>query len=120
MMNTQEIVKTLLEYINQGKNVEAEEALYADDVHSYEQNGHSAHGKEAIIAKTKAARDNVEQMHGGGVTETFVGADSFLLKFEIDATWKGGSRMQMTEYGFYKVKDGKISEEYFFSERMPA
>ena len=117
-MNIQEIVKKIVEYINTGKNVQAEEELYADDVLSVEQNGHSVKGKEAVIQKTKGAFAEVEEVFSGGVDQAFVSADNFLLIMNMDMKRKGGERMKSTEYGFYKVKDGKISEEYFFSQPM--
>jgi hypothetical protein len=57
----------------------------------------------------------VEEFFGGGVEKAFVGKDSFLLVITFDAKRKGEERTKVTEYGFYKVKDGKISEEYFFA-----
>ncbi len=117
-MTTQELVDRLLELVKEGKNLQAEEELYAQDVVSYEQNGHSAQGLENIMAKTKSAMDGIESMHGGGVTAAYVGTDTFLLRFDMEVTPKGGERMTMSEYGFYKVKDGKVSEEYFFMQPM--
>ena len=117
-MDTKEIVKKIVEYINAGKNVEAEEELYADDVLSVEQNGYSAQGKDMIIEKTKAAGANFEEFYGAKVTKAFAGKDNFLLEITIDAKPKGAERMTMSEYGFYKIKDGKISEEYFFMEPL--
>ena len=117
-MTTQEIVDRLIALVKEGKNVQAEEELYAQDVVSFEQNGYSTSGLEATIEKTKAAFANVEEMFGGGITQAYVGASSFLLVFEMDMKPKGGERMQAKEYGFYKVKDGKIAEEYFFAEPL--
>lgn len=117
-MNTQELVKKLVEYINAGKNVEAEEELYADNVFSAEQDGTVAEGKAAVIAKTKAFADSVEQFFGGGVETAYAGKDSFLLKIKMDFKPKNGERVTMEEYGFYKVKDGKVSEEYFFASPL--
>jgi hypothetical protein len=118
-MTTEEIVKKLLEYIKNGQNVQAEEELYADDVLSVEQNGYSVKGKENVIAKTKAAMAGVQEFHGGGVSAAYVGADSFLLRYEMDMTPVGGERMQMIEYGFCKLVDGKVSEEYYFAQPLP-
>lgn len=115
-MTVEQIVKRLLELIKEGKNVQAEQELYADDALSVEQNGHSVRGIEGIIAKTKGAFEGV-QVHSSS-TQAFAGADSFLLVFDMDMTPKDGARMQAREYGFYKVKDGKISEEYFFSQPL--
>jgi len=115
-MTTEELVNRLVELVKEGKNLQAEEELYAQDILSVEQNGYSATGLEAVMAKTKGAMDGIETFHGGGITEVFIGKDNFLLTFELDVTHKGGSRVQMKEYGFYKVKDGKVTEEYFFME----
>ncbi len=117
-MNTQELVAKLINYIKAGQNVQAEEELYADNVVSFEQDGTSASGKADVIAKTKAAFANIEAFHGGGVSQAFVGKDSFLLVFDMDMTPKGGTRMQMKEYGFYKVSGEKIVEEHFFSQPL--
>lgn len=117
-MNTEQIVKRLIELVNEGKNVQAEEELYSQDIISVEQNGHTVTGLPGVMEKTKAAMDNVQESHGGGVTEAFVGKDSFLVVFNMDFTAKDGTRVQMKEFGFYKVKDGKISEEYFFAQPL--
>ncbi len=115
-MTTEEIVQQLVKYINAGQNVQAEEELYADNVLSVEQNGYSVQGKEAVIAKTKGAFESFEAFHGGGVTTAFVGKDNFILEFKLDVTPKGGERMMMHEFGFYKLQDGKVVEEYFYAE----
>jgi hypothetical protein len=117
-MTTEELVRKLVQYVNEGKNVQAEEELYAADVLSVEQNGYSVRGLEGVIAKTKAAGDMFEAIFSGGVEASFVGVDNFLLIFSMDVKPKGGERMTMKEYGFYKVKDGKVVEEYFFAQPL--
>lgn len=114
-MTTDELVKKLVKYINEGKNLQAEEELYAQDVVSYEQNGTMAKGLEAVMEKTKGSMANFEEFYGGGVEQTYVAGNAFLLFFHLDFKPKGGERMQMKEYGFYKVADGKIIEEHFFA-----
>lgn len=113
-MNTQEFVKKLVGYINEGKNLQAEQELYADDVVSVEQNGYVVKGKEAVMAKTKGAIEAVEQFFGGGVSQAYVGAGNFILEFDMDVKRKGEERGTFRQSGFYKLKDGKVSEEYFF------
>jgi hypothetical protein len=117
-MTTQEVVDRWLVLVKEGKNVQAEEELYHENILSVEQNGHQAIGLAPVIEKTKGAFQGIETFHGGGVSAAYVAADSFLLKFDMDMTPKGGERMQMTEYGFYKVADGKVTEEYFFAQPM--
>jgi hypothetical protein len=41
--------------------------------------------------------------------------DQFVVRFTIDFTPKGKSRMSMDEVGPYTVKDGKIVQERFFA-----
>jgi len=113
-MTTQEIADRLVELVNQGKNVDAEQELYAQDVISHEPDGRTEQGLDKIIEKTKNAFAAVEEMYGGGAKKVFVNQDTFLVIFEMDVKYKGGERMQMTEYGFYRVADGKVVEEYFY------
>lgn len=117
-MTTEEVAKKIAQYINEGKNLQAEEELYDKEVISYEQNGLTVKGLESVMAKTKSAIDNIEEFFGGGVMQTFVGTDTFLLDIQMDMKPKGGERMQMKEYGFYKVKNGKVIEEYFYMQPL--
>lgn len=117
-MENKELVNKLIEYINAGKNVQAEEELYADHVVSYEQDGRSASGKEAIIAKTKAAASWAEEFYGANVENAYVGKDSALLEIKMDFKPKGGERTQMSEFGFYKLADGKVVEEHFYAQPL--
>jgi hypothetical protein len=117
-MTTEELVKRLVQLVNEGKNLQAEEELYSHGVVSIEQDGTTAVGLEAVMAKTKAAGDMFEAFHGGGVKTAFVGKDSFLLEFSMDVTPKGGTRMQMEESGFYEVQNGKVVKETFFMQAL--
>lgn len=117
-MTVQEIVEKISEYIHQGKNLQAEEELYADDIISIEQDGYTVTGKQAVIAKTKTAFENVEEFYGGGVTLAYVGTDSFLLKIEGDVKRKNSERTKFEEFAYYEVKDGKIWREHFFMNPM--
>lgn len=113
-MTVKEIADRLVELVNQGKNLQAEEELYAQDIASYEQDAsRNAKGLENVMAKTRMAFESFE---GGSITArpAMINNDSFLVLFDADATFKGGGAMKGVEYGFYKVKDGKITEEYFY------
>jgi len=117
-MTTEEIVKRLVALVSEGKNLQAEEELYAPDALSVEQNGYSVTGLEAVMGKTKGAMEGMEAVHGGGIDIAYVGADTFLLHYKMDVTPKAGERMTMEEYGFYKIRDGKIAEEYYFMQPL--
>jgi len=114
-MTTEEIVGRLRELIIAGENVKAEQELYSADVVSYEQDGRVVSGLEGVIEKTKASFEYFEESYGTKISEEYVGKNSFLIKIDMDVRPKGGERMQMSEYGFYKVRDGKIVEEHFFA-----
>ena len=114
-MTTKEVADRIIELFNEGKALQAEQETYAQDVISHEQDGRTETGLEAIMAKTKAAGEMFEEVHKAEATRAFINQDTFLLMFEMDVKFKGGERMQMTEYGFYRVKDGKVVEEYFYA-----
>ena len=53
-------------------------------------------------------------MHSAKVGGPFVARDTFAVQFDIDVTDKASKkRMQMSEVGIYKVKDGKVAREEF-------
>jgi hypothetical protein len=114
-MTTEAIAKRLVELFNEGKAVEAEKELYADDVASYEQHLDTpVRGLDNIVAKTTAAFANAETVNRAEATKYAVNNDTFVVTFEMDMEMKDGSAIKGTEYGFYSVLDGKISKEHFF------
>lgn len=117
-MTTQEVAQKIIQYIHEGKNLQAEEELYSQDVVSYEQDGRIEKGLEQVMNKTKEAMANIEEFFGVKVTQAFAGKESFLLEITMDMKPKGGERMQVSEFGFYKVENGKVTEEHFFMQKM--
>ena len=114
-MTTQEIADRLVELCKEGKNVQAEEELYAQNAQSFELDPkNNKQGLENIIAGTKAAFAGVKEVRKSETTLVGVNNDSFLVRFEMDIAYENGNEMKMDEYGFYKVENGKVSEEYFF------
>ncbi len=118
-MNTKEIGTKLIELCNQGKNMEAIEQLYANDVVSVEAAAapgmeRTASGIEAIRGKNKWWSENHE-VHSGKCQGPFPHDDRFAVRFEYDITNKpSGKRFMMTEIGMYTTKNGKITREEFF------
>ncbi|QCB47596.1 nuclear transport factor 2 family protein [Hydrogenophaga sp. PAMC20947] len=118
-MNTMEIASKLVELCRQGKNTEALETLYADDVVSVEAGvppgmEREAKGLDAVKGKGKWWEDNHE-VHSATVTGPWPHDDRFVVGFQIDVTHKpSGQRMKMDEVGLYQVRDGKIVREEFF------
>jgi ketosteroid isomerase-like protein len=118
-MNTMEIASQLVELCRQGKNHEALDKLYADNVVSVEAAvppgmEREAKGLAAVKAKGQWWVDNHE-IHSATVTGPWPHDDRFVVGFQIDVTFKhSGQRMQMDEVGLYQVKGGKIVREEFF------
>jgi len=116
--------KKLVEFCNQGKGMEAIDALYADDIVSVEVMGmpevgmpREMSGIEAIRGKSKCWYDNHE-VHKSACEGPWPHGDKFIATFDMDVTPKAGptagQRIQMKEAALYTVKDGKIVHEQFF------
>jgi len=123
------IGKRLVEMCNQGKNLDAINELYADDVTSVEVCGSpqmpaEMAGIDAIRGKNQWWMENHE-VHSGSCTGPFPHGDQFIVVFNYDVTVKAqgpmkGQRMQMEEAGLYTVADGKIiREQFFYDMEMP-
>lgn len=118
-MTTQEVGKKLVELCKQGKNAEAIEALYADDIVSVEAGGppgesREVKGLEAVRAKGKWWSDN-HTVHSGEADGPYPHGDQFIVKFTYDITSKPeNKRFTMQEMALYTVKDDKIVGESFF------
>lgn len=120
-MSALELGKKLVSLCTEGKNSEAIESLYADDIVSVEaaEGGGFArtmNGKEAILGKAKWWAENHE-VHSASVEGPFMhGDDQFAVIFKYDITSKpmNNTRMNLHEIGVYTVKDGKVAHEAFY------
>lgn len=118
-MTTMEIAKKLVALCQQGKNMEALETLFAQDVISVEAVAmpgmqQEAKGLAAVKGKGEWWLANHE-VHSASVTGPWPHGDRFVVGFQYDVTNKpSGKRMKMDEVGLYTVRDGKIAREEFF------
>jgi len=116
-MTTQEVANQLVAYIRQGQIVEAQAALYAEDIVCIEPEGLMApaftKGKQAVAEKGKQFAAMIEERHGGSCSDPVVGGRYFSVAMSIDATMKGMGRQVLDEICVYEVKDGKIVREEF-------
>ena len=123
-MNALEVGQAMVKLVNQGREGEAQfvKEFYADNVVSIEgQDTEEMPGRiegiDAIHAKHEWWFAN-NDVHSTKAEGPYVGHrdDQFIIRFELDATPKGGERSTMTEVGLYTVVDGKIAqEEYLYS-----
>ena len=117
-MSTKEIANRLVSLCKEGEFEQAQKELFADDAISIEQNSTPAFEKEtkglkAIEEKGKKWNEMIKEMHKVNVSEPVVAGSSFACTIEMDVTMNDGQRMDMTELGIYKVKNGKIISEEF-------
>ena len=123
---TQAIGKQLAALCNQGKNLDAVNTLYSNDIVSVEaldmgnpDMPQTMTGIDAIRGKNQWWIDNHE-VHSSTTTGPFPHGDRFILIFDYDVTPKigpmAGKRMQMQEAVLYTVSKGKIVKEEFFYE----
>ena len=118
-MNTQEVGQKLVDLCKLGKNTEAIQTLYAQDIVSVEaasMPGMPAEmrGIEAILGKTKWWQEN-NQVHHADIQGPFPHGDRFAVYFHYDITQKSDNkRITMKEVGLYTVKSDKVVREEFY------
>ncbi|MFD0861791.1 SnoaL-like domain-containing protein [Sungkyunkwania multivorans] len=120
-MTTQQVADKLVSMCREGKNLEAIEQLYADDIVSREMPGMPdsvVSGIKAVYEKSEKWLENVEEFHEGKISDPIIAGDHFTCTMDYDVTFKDRGRAQMKEVCVFQVKDGKIVNEQFFYD-MP-
>ncbi|MEO0761548.1 MAG: nuclear transport factor 2 family protein [Pseudomonadota bacterium] len=115
-MDVNTVAKEFVALMKEGKDQEAQDRFWADDIRSVEAmpGEHSdVTGREALAAKHAWWEAN-STMHGYTVTGPMVHGDQFAVFFTMDVTMKDMGRLEMQEVGLYTVRDGKVVEERFF------
>jgi ketosteroid isomerase-like protein len=118
-MSTQSVAQALVDLCRQGKNFEAIDRYYADDIVSTEPVGNAQmpaviRGKPAVRGKSEWWIANHE-IHSASASAPMVGEGRFAVHFQYDVTNKpSGRRMQMSEVALYTVRGDKINAEEFF------
>lgn len=118
-MDTKEVADKLVALCREGKNLEAIDALYSEDIVSVEAQGSETmpaemRGIDAIRGKNRWWFENNE-LHSASTEGPMVNGDRFTVIYDFDVTAKqSGERMKMKEVALYTVDDGKIVREEFF------
>ena len=116
-MDIQQIAANVVKLIREGKNKEAKEQYYSNNIVSIEGNGEKLEGIQAIYEKSAGWAAQVSEVHSAYVSEPLVSADHFALNIRMDISYKNGHRAVMNEIAVYEVTAGKIvSEHYFFKQ----
>ena len=118
-MTTQEVADKLVTLCKKGDWNAAHDQLYATRAVSIEPAGspweERTEGLAAIKAKGVQFDEMVEEMHELTVEGPIVGGNYFTCNMVLDVTFKGQPRNKSGEICLYKVEDGKIVSEQFFS-----
>ena len=116
-MTTQEVANRLVELCRNGKVLEAQQELFAENVTSTEPEhspNKSAKGKADVLAKGKAFAEMIEERHDGFFGDPIACGNYFTFAGMLDATMKGMGRMKLEEICVFGVKDGKVVSAQFF------
>ncbi|NKC00322.1 MAG: nuclear transport factor 2 family protein [Pseudomonadales bacterium] len=117
-MDTTAVGKRLVELTSAGKDPQALDELYADNIVSVEggSDGGEAQTWEGIeaVREKHAWWDSAATTHETTAEGPYAGSgdDQFVVKFWMDVTMEG-SRNQMTEVGLFTVAEGKIVREVY-------
>ena len=117
-MSTEDVAMRLVELCKGTDWKKAVDELYAKDILSIEPRAAAGmpaemQGIDQVRGKNDWWEKNME-VHDSKVTGPFVAGDTFVVRFDVDATDKNSKkRMQMSEVGIYTVKDDKVVRERF-------
>jgi ketosteroid isomerase-like protein len=117
---TAAVAEELVSFCRAGRNLDAVNTLYSQDIVSVESMGNEAmpremKGIDAVRGKSEWWSANNE-VHAAKIDGPFVGDDNrFAVYYNYDVTFKPtGKRNNMEEMALYTVKDGKVVREQFF------
>jgi len=117
-MTVQEVADRLVQLCREGRNVEAINELYEDNIVSREPEGSpipgKTVGKEAVLKATNQWFDSVAQLHSVNISNPLVSDNFFACTMKIDATYKEHGRNTMNELCVFEVRDGRIINDQFF------
>jgi hypothetical protein len=115
-LTTAQVANRLVELSRQGKVLEAEQELFADNVTCIEPSygGPVVTGKQAAIEKGKQFAGEIEAVHGAQISEPIVVGNWFSIGWTLEATLKGKGHTKLEEICVYNVKDGQIVSQQFF------
>jgi len=113
-MKIQQIAEEVTALIREGKNKQAKDLFYADNIISIEGNGDKSEGIEAIHQKSVNWAAQVAEVHSASVSTPIIATDHFALNIKMDISYKNGYRAVLDEIAVYEVGYGKIVLEQFF------
>ena len=117
---TQEVANRLVELCREGRNVEAIDELYHDNIVSCEMENWPGgptrvEGIKQVVEKNEQWMDSVAEIHSAHISDPIVAGNHFSVKMDYDVTFKEHGRRAMEELAVYELdQNGKIVREQFF------
>ena len=105
VMTTQEVADRLKQLFNENKWDDAQDELFSPDAESIEpptaQGMKSVKGIDAIRKKGQEFNEQVEEVHGGYVSDFLVAGNHIACAMGMDVTFKGMGRTKIDEIAVY-------------------
>ena len=112
--STAELDQALNEAILTGKAMEAFEEYYADDVVMQENSDEPRVGKDANRKAEIEFFSSLEAFNDGKLVSSAINGDVTFGEWYMDVTFKGGTRVKMSQVAVRRWKDGKLASERFY------
>ena len=120
-MTTQEVADKYVILFRQGDSALIQREMYSNEVVCREPEhataiGVATHteGLEAVMAKSKAFAEKIEEVHSFYCSDPVVATGHFSVSMGRELTFKNGPRIKRDEIAVFGVKDDKIVSETFF------
>jgi len=113
-MNLKEKIEEMNQMILTGKQMDAFEKYYHEDVVMQENSKSPTIGKAANREREIQGLQMVEAFYGAEVKAVTVGDNVTMVEWEMDVTYKGAPRMKICQVAVQRWKDGQIINERFY------
>ena len=113
-MNIKEKIEDLIKLMLSGKQMDAFEKYYHEDVVMQENSNPPMVGKSANSEREIQGMQMIETFHGAQVHAVTVGDNVTMVEWEMDITYKGAPRMKMCQVAVQRWADGQIINERFY------
>jgi hypothetical protein len=113
-MNTQELDNALNQQVLAGDIMGAFEKYYAEDVVMQENSDAPFPGKATNREREQQFVNSIGEFHGAKVVSSAVNDNISFSEWEMDVTFKGGTRYKLAQIAVRTWKDGQVVRERFY------
>ncbi|HEY6990533.1 MAG TPA: nuclear transport factor 2 family protein [Bryobacteraceae bacterium] len=112
--NVANLDRQLNEQITKGDILAAFDQFYAEDVSMQENSEPPFVGKAANRKREEEFVTSVQEIHSVKLLSSAVNGDVSFSEWEFDATYKGGTRIKLSEVAVRRWKNGQVAQERFY------